>query len=234
MTYPPPYPPQPPSRPPAGMPNFPQHTPPPVPVQQFQNGYGVSGFVLGLLALLFCWIPILGVVAWILAPLALVFCILGLSRVNKGIANNAGLAWTGIVLAGIALLVCFLWLSVFGTDAARKTPASASSTGITQSISPNVATTPAFTPPIPSGPLTQVSDGDYEVGVDMAPGKYKTPGPDTQGNILDSCYWGRSRNDSGELRSIIANDNITGQSTVTVKAGEVFNATGGCTWTKVG
>lgn len=86
-------------------------------------------------------------------------------------------------------------------------------------------------PAQPTGPATTFSDGTYEVGPDIEPGRYKTPGSGGT-SIWDSCYWERAKDDSGELGSIIANDNITGPGSITVKEGEFVKATGGCVWTK--
>ncbi|MCW0213326.1 MAG: hypothetical protein OJJ54_08200 [Pseudonocardia sp.] len=80
----------------------------------------------------------------------------------------------------------------------------------------------------PAGPLTTFSDGTYEVGTDVAPGKYKSPGPDGSG--MDMCYW-RIGNAAG---SIDQNDIVQGPGLFTVKAGKVVELSGGCTWTKVG
>lgn len=74
-------------------------------------------------------------------------------------------------------------------------------------------------------------DGVYLVGTDVAAGSYKTEGPDSS-DILDSCYWSRNKDDSGELDSIIANDNITGPGRVTLNTGEIFEASGDCVWVK--
>lgn len=87
---------------------------------------------------------------------------------------------------------------------------------------------PAPKPPVPTG---GVGNGTREVGVDMAAGRYKTPGP-ASSDILDSCYWSRSRDDSGSPDTIIANDNITGPGSVTVLAHEFVKFAGGCVWTK--
>lgn len=86
-------------------------------------------------------------------------------------------------------------------------------------------------PVLPSGPLTTFSDGTYEVGVDVEPGRYKTPGSGGSG-IFESCYWERASNDSGEFSAIKANDNITGPGSITVKSGEFVKTNGGCVWTK--
>lgn len=87
------------------------------------------------------------------------------------------------------------------------------------------------TPAKPSGPLTQFGDGQYEVGVDIAAGRYKTPGSGGSG-IMESCYWERAKNDSGDFGSIISNENLQGPGTVSLKAGEFFKTNGGCNWTK--
>ena len=94
------------------------------------------------------------------------------------------------------------------------------------------ATAPANAAPAkPSGPLTQFGDGTYEVGVDVAAGRYKTPGSGGQG-IWEACYWERAKNDTGDLGSIISNENLQGPGVVTLKKGEFFKTTGGCGWTK--
>jgi hypothetical protein len=95
---------------------------------------------------------------------------------------------------------------------------------------PAAAETPA--PTAPAGPLTSFSDGTYEVGTDVAPGKYKTPGP-ASSDILDSCYM-EVGDGSGRIGAIDQNDNLTGPGVVTLKAGKVFKVRGDCTWTKVG
>lgn len=72
-------------------------------------------------------------------------------------------------------------------------------------------------------------DGQYLVGEDIKPGTYKTAGADSF-----SCYWARLKNASGELGSIIANDNIKGQTRVTLKKGEYFETKGCQDWKRVG
>lgn len=86
---------------------------------------------------------------------------------------------------------------------------------------------PAATVAAPAGPVTSFDDGTYEVGVDIAPGKYKTPGS-------EFCYWGRLRHNDGSLGDIINNDLGAGPKTVTVKAGEYFDTKNCGTWTKAG
>lgn len=96
---------------------------------------------------------------------------------------------------------------------------------------PAVPAAPAAPAPAASGPASTVSDGKYQVGTDMAAGRYKTAGPSGSG-ALDMCYVARNRNDSGEFGAIIANQLVQGPSSVTVKKGEFAEFSGGCTWTK--
>jgi len=70
-----------------------------------------------------------------------------------------------------------------------------------------------------------ISDGTYEVGVDVEPGKYKTPGGS------DSCYWARLRANDGASGDIIDNSLAVGPQTVTINAGEYFETRGCGTWT---
>lgn len=71
--------------------------------------------------------------------------------------------------------------------------------------------------------------GTYLVGDDIQPGTYKTAGPGS----LGLCYWERSKDSSGGLESIIANDNLTGQGVVTIKSSDnVFKSTGCQAWVK--
>ncbi|MFF4834573.1 hypothetical protein [Streptomyces sp. NPDC001315] len=56
-------------------------------------------------------------------------------------------------------------------------------------------------------------DGEFQVGSDVKPGTYRTTG-----NSDGMCYWERAKDASGEMDSLLANDNVTGTSYVTVKA----------------
>lgn len=87
--------------------------------------------------------------------------------------------------------------------------------------------------PEPAGPGTEMSAGMYQVGVDVAAGRYKTPGPGSA-DVLDMCYFARLSDDSGQFDAIIANGNLQGPGSLTVKAGEFVELTGGCVWSRVG
>jgi hypothetical protein len=68
------------------------------------NALGKAGFILGLLALVLSFIPIIGFVAWLLAPLAIIFGLIALRRPSRS------LAIVGIVTGVIALFICVQWV----------------------------------------------------------------------------------------------------------------------------
>jgi hypothetical protein len=70
-------------------------------------------------------------------------------------------------------------------------------------------------------------DGTYFVKTDILPGKWRSTGGDL-------CYWARLKGFSGELKDIVANDNVFGGKTVvTIASSDVGFATKGCgTWTR--
>jgi hypothetical protein len=87
------------------------------PMRQPKNGLGTTGFVLGLVGLIFSPIPFIGTVAWPLVILGLIFSVLGFVRTRSGAATNAGLSIAGMVCSIIGLVVCILWVAVFSTAA---------------------------------------------------------------------------------------------------------------------
>lgn len=130
------------------------------------------------------------------------------------------------VVGGIIVLIVLG--SALGGGRGKPTT-SVASTGQGVANAEPVAAAPAA--PVQTGPLTQFSDGMYEVGVDIEPGQYTTPGSGGEG-ILESCYVARTKDDSGQLKSIIMNDNFNGRKSVTVKAGEFLEVNRGCVWSK--
>ncbi|AKJ12662.1 hypothetical protein ABB07_22315 [Streptomyces incarnatus] len=66
-------------------------------------------------------------------------------------------------------------------------------------------------------------DGEYQVGSDVKPGTYRTTG-----NTDDMCYWERAKDAKGESGSLLANDNVTGTSYVTVKPTDKIFKSSGC------
>lgn len=80
----------------------------------------------------------------------------------------------------------------------------------------------------PPGPKTSFGPGKYKVGTDIAAGNYQTPGPADPS--VPICYWARESDNSGEVGAIIANNDSSGQTSVTVNTGEYFETSGCQTW----
>ena len=73
------------------------------------NGMAVAGLVLGIIGLVFCWIPFLG---WILALLGIIFGGLGMGKANKIGGRGKGLAIGGLVCGVLGLIIgvaAFFW-----------------------------------------------------------------------------------------------------------------------------
>lgn len=80
---------------------------------------------------------------------------------------------------------------------------------------------PTYPPAPPQGQARTggIGDGTYEVGAEIAPGKYKSDGGDT-------CYWARLK--SEEESDIIANHLAPGKTTVVIKPTDKYFATNRC------
>lgn len=109
--------------------------------------------------------------------------------------------------------------------------------GPTTTATVNVTTTPTkviathtrtvtviYKPPV----KVAFSDGTFRVGSEIRPGTYHTnPGS-------NECYWERD-NKGNSLDAIIANDNITGPTTIDIDASDyAFKSNGGCNWVRIG
>jgi hypothetical protein len=70
---------------------------------------GTGGMVLGLIALLFAFVPLVGI--FIVIPTGItgvVFSALGIARASKGVATNKPVAIAGLAMAIVALGLLFL------------------------------------------------------------------------------------------------------------------------------
>ncbi len=72
------------------------------------NGTGTAALVLGIIALVCSFIPIIGLLSWLLAPAALITGFIGMKQEPRGTAI------AGVVTGAIALVICILWLVFFG------------------------------------------------------------------------------------------------------------------------
>lgn len=160
--------------------------------------------------------------------------------------EQGGRSWrTWQLLAAVA--VAFLIGAVAGAGTAEKdeTVAAAGQSDTTQASDTTRATlshvqvippssTPAPTPPptvatttTAPGPKTTFGEGSYRVGIDIAPGTYRSSGTST------ACYWKRMSNFTG-TDDIIANYLSVSPTTVTILASDKGFETRRCgTWTAV-
>lgn len=74
---------------------------------------------------------------------------------------------------------------------------------------------------------TVIEDGTWITGVDFKPGTYQNEGA--------GCYWARLSNFTGALSGIVANDNTSGPTRVTISSKDKGFTSSRCgTWTRVG
>lgn len=67
------------------------------------NSMGIAGFIIALLGLVFCWVPIVDLILWFLG---FIFSLIGLFKAPRGMAI------AGIVLS---LIIIFIIISIWGT-----------------------------------------------------------------------------------------------------------------------
>lgn len=72
------------------------------------NGMATASMVIGIIALVFTFIPFIGLISWLLAPLAIIFGIVGMSQPDL----PRGQAIAGLVTGGLALLMCLAWATL--------------------------------------------------------------------------------------------------------------------------
>lgn len=103
-----PYPPRQPGQPPAhgGQPigGYPGGHPAPSPPSP-SNGLGTTALVLGILAILLAFVPILGFISYPLAILGIVFGLVGLRRVSRRTATNRGVALAGLITSVLGFVL---------------------------------------------------------------------------------------------------------------------------------
>lgn len=138
-----------------------------------------------------------------------------------------------------ALVALMIGTGIGGSsdDTTEPAPASASpaatvtAPGATATVpGPTVTVTTTTEKTVTSAPKVAVAmegDGTYQVGVDVKPGTYVSGKPEL------NCYWARLKGSGGSFNDIIANNNTSGRSLVTIKKTDKFFETSGCApWTK--
>jgi hypothetical protein len=143
---------------PSGYPGQPYYAPVAPPPQ---NGLGTAGFVLGLVGLLFSFIPLIGIIAWPLVLLGLVFSGVGLARARAGRATNQGLAVAGLVCSAVGLLVCILYAAAFGNAVNAASEAVDEAPTISASSADTDPVVPQATEVVPARIGEEVRDGAF-------------------------------------------------------------------------
>lgn len=72
------------------------------------NGWGIAALVLGIVAVVFSFIPVMGMVAFVLGPLAVIFGIIGATRKFA----KKGAAVAGLVLGILSIVIAAIWMAV--------------------------------------------------------------------------------------------------------------------------
>jgi hypothetical protein len=133
----------------------------------------------------------------------------------------------GMIAAGIGGVLALSFLAV--ACVALVTPSTATTSSPPAAVGPQGSASA----PLQAGPVSAFGDGTYRVGPghDIMPGRYRTSGSGGVG-VLESCYWERNVNDSGQFAAILSNENFNGPASLTVRSGEFLKVSGGCVWTK--
>ncbi|MCX5198910.1 hypothetical protein OOK31_34350 [Streptomyces sp. NBC_00249] len=150
------------------------------------------------------------------------------------IARHKVLTGCGAVLALVVVGACGgggTDTAKDGKDAGAQKPAAAGTPGAGKPADPAQSGTPqsGAKPSEEKKKAAIKGSGTFQVGSDVKPGTYRTTGNKGLG-----CYWERAKDSTGELDSIIANDNVSGTSYVTIgEADKIFKSTGCKDWETV-
>jgi hypothetical protein len=87
------------------------YQPQPQPAYQAQpaNGMAVASMVLGIVGLVFSFIPFIGVIAWPLVILGIIFGGVGISKANQVPGSPKGMAIAGLTCSIVGLVICIIW-----------------------------------------------------------------------------------------------------------------------------
>lgn len=111
-----------------------------------------------------------------------------------------------------------------GTPAAQQAAAAPAAPTLAPTPRPTV---PPTTPPEPTSAIPNFGEGTKLVGADIQPGTYRSK------NAGGGCYWARMSGVSGAMSEILANENATGPTIVTIlESDKAFKSTRCATWTQ--
>ena len=158
----------------------PAFAPAPAPAPAQGNGLATAGFVLALIGVVLCLVPIVNNAAFVLALLGLVFGIVGLVKARRG-APKKGLAIAAIVLAVVGGIGVLASQAFYGkvidevvdelddSPTAAQTPADAAEPDDAEPAAepasePAAAEQGTRTNPFPAGTLVANDDWDITIG----------------------------------------------------------------------
>ena len=136
--------------------------PPPI-MQRGVSGFGIAALVIGIIAALICWIPILGMVAIPIAGIALFLAFIGFLVSLIGGHSGVGMSIAGGVTAAIALIISILMTAGLAQSISSATAGRSNSLN----SNPFAPATPGISPGTQWTPATQVVQlGDMRVAIE--------------------------------------------------------------------
>lgn len=93
-----------------------QQAPPPYyPPSRPKNGLGTTSLVMGILSIVFAWIPFVGLSAYAMSITGIITGVVGRGRVRSGVATNGGASVGGVVTSIIGLVSVVLATVVYSS-----------------------------------------------------------------------------------------------------------------------
>ena len=94
----------------------------PAPTPQKKSGLGIASLVLGIIAIVGSWIPILNNISFLLAIIGLILGIVGIVSIRKGKVGEKGLTIAAVIIniIAIVIVVCTQWVFGKALDEATK------------------------------------------------------------------------------------------------------------------
>lgn len=89
------------------------YQPPVAPQPSMRNGLGTAALAVGIVGLVFAFVPFMWWVGFILGILAAVFGFVARGRVKRQVASNAGSALTGIITGILAIVISTAFFVAF-------------------------------------------------------------------------------------------------------------------------
>ena len=125
-----------------GNPQHPQPAQQMPPIPQSKSGMAIAGFVLGIIALLTSFLPIINNFSFFLAILGMIFGIVGMVGISKGKKSGKGLAIAAIVICVVSGVVVLGTQSMY-SGALDSATSSATTTSTSTSFVTNTESTSA-------------------------------------------------------------------------------------------